>query len=39
ISSTVNAAGLEDNAAHENIVYGCDDDLQMMMKKLVQRLT
>ncbi|GJT75258.1 putative ribonuclease H-like domain-containing protein, partial [Tanacetum coccineum] len=29
ISSTVNAAGLEDNAAHENIVYGCDDDSNM----------
>ncbi|GKE16023.1 putative ribonuclease H-like domain-containing protein, partial [Tanacetum coccineum] len=32
VSSTVNAAGLEDNAAHENIVYGCDDDLNMMKK-------
>ncbi|GJZ68365.1 hypothetical protein Tco_0631605, partial [Tanacetum coccineum] len=29
VSSTVNAAGLEDNVAHENIVYGCDDDLNM----------
>ncbi|GJS02189.1 ribonuclease H-like domain-containing protein [Tanacetum coccineum] len=29
VSSTVNAAGLEDNAAHENIVYGCDDDPNM----------
>ncbi|GKA16000.1 putative ribonuclease H-like domain-containing protein [Tanacetum coccineum] len=29
ISSTVNAAGLEDNTAHEIIVYGCDDDPNM----------
>ncbi|GJR11187.1 putative ribonuclease H-like domain-containing protein [Tanacetum coccineum] len=29
VSSTVNAAGLEDNTAHENIVYGCDDDPNM----------
>ncbi|GJT88826.1 putative ribonuclease H-like domain-containing protein [Tanacetum coccineum] len=29
ISLTVNAAGLEDNAAHKNIVYGCDDDPNM----------
>ncbi|GKC96346.1 retrovirus-related pol polyprotein from transposon TNT 1-94, partial [Tanacetum coccineum] len=29
VSSTVNVAGLEDNAAHENIVYGCDDDPNM----------
>ncbi|GKE66556.1 ribonuclease H-like domain-containing protein [Tanacetum coccineum] len=29
VSSTVNAAGLEDNAAQENRVYGCDDDLNM----------
>ncbi|GJZ45793.1 hypothetical protein Tco_0593389 [Tanacetum coccineum] len=29
VSSTVNAAVLKDNAAHENIVYGCDDDLNM----------
>ncbi|GKF46105.1 hypothetical protein Tco_0135907, partial [Tanacetum coccineum] len=29
VSSTVNAAGLEDNAAHENIVYRCDDDPNM----------
>ncbi|GJT83515.1 putative ribonuclease H-like domain-containing protein [Tanacetum coccineum] len=29
VSSTVNTASLEDNAAHENIVYGCDDDLNM----------
>ncbi|GJU35422.1 putative reverse transcriptase, RNA-dependent DNA polymerase [Tanacetum coccineum] len=26
---TVNTASLEDNAAHENIVYGCDDNLNM----------
>ncbi|GKD91680.1 hypothetical protein Tco_1367187, partial [Tanacetum coccineum] len=25
VSLTVNAAGLEDNVAHENIFYGCDD--------------
>ncbi|GJT38887.1 ribonuclease H-like domain-containing protein [Tanacetum coccineum] len=29
VSSTVNAAGLEDNASHENIVYRCDDDPNM----------
>ncbi|GKC77027.1 putative ribonuclease H-like domain-containing protein [Tanacetum coccineum] len=29
VCSTVNAAGLEDNAAHENIVYRCDDDPNM----------
>ncbi|GKB49867.1 putative ribonuclease H-like domain-containing protein [Tanacetum coccineum] len=29
ISSTVNAAGIEDNAADENIVYGCADDPNM----------
>ncbi|GKD81727.1 ribonuclease H-like domain-containing protein, partial [Tanacetum coccineum] len=29
VSLIVNAAGLEDNAAHENIVYGCDDDPNM----------
>ncbi|GKG16603.1 hypothetical protein Tco_0361560, partial [Tanacetum coccineum] len=29
VSSTINADGLEDNAAYENIVYGCDDDLNM----------
>ncbi|GJR72167.1 putative ribonuclease H-like domain-containing protein [Tanacetum coccineum] len=29
LSSTVNVAGLKDNAAHENIVYGCDDDPNM----------
>ncbi|GJV61691.1 putative ribonuclease H-like domain-containing protein [Tanacetum coccineum] len=28
-SSTVNAADIEDNAAYENIVYGCDDDPYM----------
>ncbi|GKB48298.1 ribonuclease H-like domain-containing protein, partial [Tanacetum coccineum] len=26
VSSTVNATSLEDNAAYENTVYGCDDD-------------
>ncbi|GJX87426.1 putative ribonuclease H-like domain-containing protein [Tanacetum coccineum] len=29
VSSTVNVVGLEDNAAHKNIVYGCDDDPSM----------
>ncbi|GJX35327.1 putative ribonuclease H-like domain-containing protein [Tanacetum coccineum] len=29
VSSTVNAATLEDNAINENIVYGCDDDPSM----------
>ncbi|GKB41030.1 ribonuclease H-like domain-containing protein [Tanacetum coccineum] len=29
VISTVNTDGLEDNAAHENIVYGCDDDPNM----------
>ncbi|GJS97229.1 hypothetical protein Tco_0804197 [Tanacetum coccineum] len=29
ISSTINAAGIEYNAAHENIVYACDDDPNM----------
>ncbi|GKG51005.1 hypothetical protein Tco_0539129, partial [Tanacetum coccineum] len=29
ISSTVNAADIENNAADENIVYGCDDDPNM----------
>ncbi|GKE42180.1 putative ribonuclease H-like domain-containing protein [Tanacetum coccineum] len=29
ISSTVNDAGINDNAIHENIVYGCDDDPNM----------
>ncbi|GJX15697.1 ribonuclease H-like domain-containing protein [Tanacetum coccineum] len=29
VSLTVNAAGLEDNPTHENIVYGCDDDPNM----------
>ncbi|GKF25657.1 hypothetical protein Tco_0081551, partial [Tanacetum coccineum] len=29
VSSTINAAGLEENVAHENIVYGCDDDPNM----------
>ncbi|GKD08018.1 putative ribonuclease H-like domain-containing protein [Tanacetum coccineum] len=29
VSSTINAAGLEDNPAHENIVYGCDDGPNM----------
>ncbi|GJS07291.1 ribonuclease H-like domain-containing protein [Tanacetum coccineum] len=29
ISSTVNAVGIEDNVVNENIVYGCDDDLNM----------
>ncbi|GJW75310.1 putative ribonuclease H-like domain-containing protein [Tanacetum coccineum] len=29
VSLTVNAAGIEDNAASENIVYGCDDDPNM----------
>ncbi|GKD20734.1 hypothetical protein Tco_1222437, partial [Tanacetum coccineum] len=29
VSSTVNTTSLEDNAAHENIVYRCDDDLNM----------
>ncbi|GJV35017.1 ribonuclease H-like domain-containing protein, partial [Tanacetum coccineum] len=29
VSSTVNAAGIEDNVVNENIVYGCDDDPNM----------
>ncbi|GJU85577.1 putative ribonuclease H-like domain-containing protein [Tanacetum coccineum] len=29
VSSTVNAAGIKDNAVDENIVYGCEDDLNM----------
>ncbi|GKB27672.1 putative ribonuclease H-like domain-containing protein [Tanacetum coccineum] len=29
VSPTVNAVGIEDNAVDENIVYGCDDDLNM----------
>ncbi|GJS26960.1 ribonuclease H-like domain-containing protein [Tanacetum coccineum] len=29
VSSPVNAAGIEDNAVNENIVYGCDDDPNM----------
>ncbi|GKB41430.1 putative reverse transcriptase, RNA-dependent DNA polymerase [Tanacetum coccineum] len=29
VSPTVNAAGIEDNAVDENIVYGCDDDPNM----------
>ncbi|GKD14881.1 putative ribonuclease H-like domain-containing protein [Tanacetum coccineum] len=29
VSPTVNTAGIEDNAVDENIVYGCDDDLNM----------
>ncbi|GKC86057.1 ribonuclease H-like domain-containing protein [Tanacetum coccineum] len=29
ISSTVNAAGIEDNSVDENIVYGCADDPNM----------
>ncbi|GKE96127.1 putative ribonuclease H-like domain-containing protein [Tanacetum coccineum] len=29
VSTTVNAAGIEDNAVNENIVYRCDDDPNM----------
>ncbi|GKC28144.1 putative ribonuclease H-like domain-containing protein [Tanacetum coccineum] len=29
VSLTVNTAGIKDNAIDENIVYGCDDDLNM----------
>ncbi|GKD55819.1 putative ribonuclease H-like domain-containing protein, partial [Tanacetum coccineum] len=29
VSLTINAAGIEDNAIDENIVYGCADDLNM----------
>ncbi|GJV21864.1 putative ribonuclease H-like domain-containing protein [Tanacetum coccineum] len=29
VSPTINTAGIEDNAIDENIVYGCDDDLNM----------
>ncbi|GKD53809.1 hypothetical protein Tco_1287196, partial [Tanacetum coccineum] len=29
VSSTVNTAGIEDNAFYENIVYGCEDDPNM----------
>ncbi|GKD07381.1 retrovirus-related pol polyprotein from transposon TNT 1-94, partial [Tanacetum coccineum] len=29
VSSLVNATGIEDNVVDENIVYGCDDDLNM----------
>ncbi|GJX75271.1 putative ribonuclease H-like domain-containing protein [Tanacetum coccineum] len=29
VSPTVNTAGIEDNVVDENIVYGCDDDLNM----------
>ncbi|GJZ67641.1 putative ribonuclease H-like domain-containing protein [Tanacetum coccineum] len=29
VSPTVNAAGIEDNAVYENIVYGCADDPNM----------
>ncbi|GJZ10997.1 putative ribonuclease H-like domain-containing protein [Tanacetum coccineum] len=29
VSTTVNAAGIEDNVVNENIVYGCDDDPNM----------
>ncbi|GKB44912.1 putative ribonuclease H-like domain-containing protein [Tanacetum coccineum] len=29
VSSTVNTANIEDNVVDENIVYGCDDDLNM----------
>ncbi|GKA23854.1 retrovirus-related pol polyprotein from transposon TNT 1-94 [Tanacetum coccineum] len=49
VSSTVNAASIQDNVVDENIVYGCEDDpicliwkrlsILMMMEKLVQRLT
>ncbi|GKC62365.1 putative ribonuclease H-like domain-containing protein [Tanacetum coccineum] len=29
VSSTINAAGIEDNVVDENIVYGCDDNPNM----------
>ncbi|GJT22039.1 putative ribonuclease H-like domain-containing protein [Tanacetum coccineum] len=29
VSLTVNTTGIEDNVVNENIVYGCDDDLNM----------
>ncbi|GJY53777.1 putative ribonuclease H-like domain-containing protein [Tanacetum coccineum] len=29
VSTTVNTTGIEDNVVDENIVYGCDDDLNM----------
>ncbi|GJR54988.1 putative RNA-directed DNA polymerase [Tanacetum coccineum] len=29
VSPTINTAGIEDNAVDENIVYGCNDDLNM----------
>ncbi|GJT96444.1 hypothetical protein Tco_1091962, partial [Tanacetum coccineum] len=28
-NNTINTASIEDNAVDENIVYGCDDDLNM----------
>ncbi|GJV84321.1 hypothetical protein Tco_1524219, partial [Tanacetum coccineum] len=31
VSPTVNTAGIEDNAVDENIVYGCDDDPNMLI--------
>ncbi|GKB91142.1 retrovirus-related pol polyprotein from transposon TNT 1-94, partial [Tanacetum coccineum] len=33
VSSTVNTASIEDNVAHENIVYGCIDDPTMPIWK------
>ncbi|GKC02529.1 putative ribonuclease H-like domain-containing protein [Tanacetum coccineum] len=37
VSPTINVAGIEDNAVDENIVYRCDDDLNM--PNLEERLT
>ncbi|GKB46585.1 hypothetical protein Tco_0897338 [Tanacetum coccineum] len=49
VSPTVNTASIEDNVVHENIIYGCVDDLNIpnleemvdlvMLKMMVQRLT
>ncbi|GJV77927.1 ribonuclease H-like domain-containing protein [Tanacetum coccineum] len=36
VSSTVNAATLEDNVVKENIVYGCADDPTMVYIKLLE---
>ncbi|GJX03746.1 ribonuclease H-like domain-containing protein [Tanacetum coccineum] len=40
VSPTVNATGIEDNIVDENIVYGCDDDLNMpdLEDLLLQRM-
>ncbi|GJX91366.1 ribonuclease H-like domain-containing protein [Tanacetum coccineum] len=37
VSPTVNTAGIEDNAVDENIVYGCDDDPNMLILENLKR--